>query len=246
LCVGFEKLLDNAKVLVTSDVELDSMMELTLQYNHALSAPQSGWRGTTGYLHDAAMTFLSTQKIASPRRQVRQYLGVVAQPAPALTEPPTQPVVTQVDSVVEDQALIRDERENETAIGIWCKRICLPTLTSILALNSSLITERYSIFPAGCIRHNNSTANKWNGTNKRIDSPAITPSFKSPLDSPSAPWAIIRFPDTCNTVTKTPNFDCRHRKRTTRANQPPRRGHYFRPYILSNLFQCKNACEKRL
>jgi hypothetical protein len=59
---------------------------------------------------------------------------LVAQPAPALTESPTQPVVTQVDSVVEDQALGRDERENETAIGIWCKGICSPTLTSILVL----------------------------------------------------------------------------------------------------------------
>jgi hypothetical protein len=91
LCVGFEKLLDNSKVLVASDVELNSMMELTLQYDHALSAPQSGRRGTTGCLHGATMTFLSTQKIASPRRLVRQYL-VVAQPGPALTEPPTQPV----------------------------------------------------------------------------------------------------------------------------------------------------------
>jgi hypothetical protein len=70
LCVGFEKLLDNSKVLVASDVELDSMMELTLQYDHALSAPQSGRRGATGYLHDAAMTFLSIQKIALPRRLV--------------------------------------------------------------------------------------------------------------------------------------------------------------------------------
>jgi hypothetical protein len=59
LCVGFEKLLDNSKVLVAPDVELNSMMELTLQYEHALSAPRSGRRGTTGYLQDAGLTFLS-------------------------------------------------------------------------------------------------------------------------------------------------------------------------------------------
>jgi hypothetical protein len=55
---------------------------------------------------------------------------------------------------VEDQALERDKRENETAVGICCKEIYLPTLISILASNPSLFTEQYSIFPAGCIRHN--------------------------------------------------------------------------------------------
>jgi hypothetical protein len=101
----------------------------------------------------AATTFLATQKIVLPLCLVQQYL-VVVPPASELTDPPLQPVVTQVDLVVEDQALERDEKESET-VGIWSIGICLPTLTSILASNPSLIKKKwFSIFPAGCICHN--------------------------------------------------------------------------------------------
>jgi hypothetical protein len=74
----------------------------------------------------------------------------VAQPS-SLVDAPQQTSVAQVEPVVEDEAL---EGENETAVAILCKGICLPTLTSILLSNPSLIMDQYLIFPAGCIRHN--------------------------------------------------------------------------------------------
>ena len=44
------------------------MMELSLQYDNALSAPQSGWCKTTPYLQNAATTLLGTKKIILPQR----------------------------------------------------------------------------------------------------------------------------------------------------------------------------------
>jgi hypothetical protein len=41
-----------------------------------------------------------------------------------------------------------------------------------------------------------SSAERCSGMNERISSPAITPSFKSPRDTPSPPSAIIRVPAT--------------------------------------------------
>jgi hypothetical protein len=47
LCVGLEQLLDESKNLGASNVELDSMLELSLRYNNCVSAPQIGRRQTT-------------------------------------------------------------------------------------------------------------------------------------------------------------------------------------------------------
>jgi hypothetical protein len=146
--VGLEKLLDNSNDLDASNHELNLMTQLSLRYSNTLLAPRSGWRETTGYLRNTATVLLPTKKIVMPQQLADSQ--ELQEQQPVVAQPEQRPEMNQM--VVEDKS--GETKENEIAVAILCNGICVPTLTSILEKNSSLIVEHYSIFPVGCIRHN--------------------------------------------------------------------------------------------
>jgi hypothetical protein len=134
-------------------------MELSSQYTNTLSVSGSGRRKTTAYLQRTAETLLSTKKIVMPQQLPDSQEPEQKQTTQIKTQTASQSDAQQQSSMsIENEPVVEDKagetKDNEIAVAILCNGICLPTLTSILQTNPSHINDRYSIFPAGCIRHN--------------------------------------------------------------------------------------------